>query len=239
MTNKAGGGEINMSLEIDTLYLGDCTEFVHEFPASHCVLITDPPYNIGYKYSSYPDKLTDEKYIDLMSLFQGIPCAIISYPEETMRYLVPALGVPDEVLVWCYNSNIKRQSRLINIYGLPVYFDRVLQPYKNPNDKRIKNLISNGSSGTPIYDWFSDIQLEKNVCRDKREYPHPCPVPVKLIERIILLTTEKGDIVVDPFVGCGTTLIAAIRTNRHFIGIELDKNYFDLACKRIETERRS
>jgi site-specific DNA-methyltransferase (adenine-specific) len=224
-------------MEFNQIYCGDSAELMHEIPSSSYTIITDPPYNIGYKYSSYPDKLTDEDYINMMAQFWGIPAAIILYPEETMRYLVPSLGVPDEVLIWCYNSNIHKQSRLISVYGLDVHFDRVLQSYKNPDDKRIKKLIKDGSGGTPLYDWFSDIQLEKNVCRDKRKYPHPCPVPVKLIERIILLTTEPGDIVVDPFLGCGTTAIACIRTGRRYIGMEIDEDYFNTAMKRIEQEK--
>ena len=81
------------------------------------------------------------------------------------------------------------------------------------------------------YDWFSDIQLVKNV--SKQKYNHPCPVPVKLMERIIKLTTNEGDLVVDVFAGSGTTGIACMNTNRRFIGIELDTVYADMANERL------
>ena len=134
--------------------------------------------------------------------------------------------------VWAYNSNLpSRQSRLINYYNMKPNYNNVLQPFKNPNDKRIKAQIANGKTGVRSYDWFSDIQLVKNV--SKQKYNHPCPVPVKLMERIIKLTTNEGDLVVDVFTGSGTTGIACMNTGRRFIGIELDTVYADMANERI------
>ena len=195
-------------------------------------IITDPPYNINYEYNEYNDNLTDEEYIELISNFKGLKLAIIHYPEETMKYFVPALGVPNEVNVWAYNSNLPaRHSRLVNYYNLQPDYRKVLQPYKNPNDKRIKERIARGIAGARSYDWFSDIQLVKNV--SKSEYPHPCPVPVELMERIIKLTTNEGDLVVDPFAGSGSTGVACVNTNRKFIGFEIDTLYADMANERI------
>ena len=196
------------------------------------VIVTDPPYNISYEYNSYTDDLSTEEYIEMISHFKGYKTAIIHYPEETMKYFVPALGVPDEVNVWAYNSNLpSRHSRLINYYNLKPDYTKVLQPYKNPNDKRIKERIARGIKGARSYDWFTDIQMVKNV--SKKEYPHPCPVPVELMERIIKLTTNEGDLIVDPFAGSGTTGVACINTNRRFIGFEIDSLYSDMANDRL------
>ena len=212
------------------LLQGDFREKINEIDYLVDMVITDPPYNIGFKYNEYKDNLSDEDYIDMLSELQNMPLAIIHYPEETMKYIVPAIGVPDEVLVWAYNSNISRQSRLINIYQSKVNFNAVKQPYKNPTDKRIAKRIKDGHIGGKSYDWFSDIQLVKNVSKDK--FNHPCPIPVKLMERIILLTTKPGDTVLDPFMGVGTTGIACRNTGRNFIGIELDEEYFKIAEER-------
>ena len=193
-------------------------------------IITDPPYNINFKYNEYNDNLSEEEYIEMLSELQGYKMAIIHYPEETMKYIVPALGVPDEVIVWCYNSNLPRQSRLINFYNCKPDFNKVKQPYKNPDDKRIKKLIENGSKGTRIYDWFSDIQLVKNVSKEKN---HPCPIPEKLIERIILLISKEEDTICDPFAGSMTTGVAGLKNKRDIIMIEKDKFYFDKGVERI------
>ena len=196
-------------------------------------IITDPPYNINYGYNEYDDNLTDEEYVELISNFKGLKLAIIHYPEESMKYFVPALGVPDEVNVWAYNSNLPaRHSRLINYYNVQPDYRKVTQPYKNPNDKRIRERIARGITGARSYDWFSDIQLVKNVSKSK--HPHPCPVPVELMERIIKLTTNEGDLVVDPFAGSGSTGVACKNTGRNFIGMELDEKYFKIAKDRID-----
>ena len=195
------------------------------------MIITDPPYNIDFKYDVYNDKMSDDDYMEMLQWFENEPLAIIQYPEETMKYIVPSLGIPDEVLSWCYNSNISRQFRLISIFNANVDFDAVKQPYKNPTDKRIQERIANGQEGARSYDWFTDIQLVKNVSNDKTE--HPCPVPVELMQRIILLTTQEGDTVLDPFMGSGTIAIACKNTNRNYIGFEVSKDYCDIAKKRI------
>ena len=65
---------------------------------------------------------------------------------------------------------------------------------------------------------------------------HPAMFPLELARRVIKLYTDNGDIVLDPFLGSGTTAIAAIQTNRYFIGIELVEKYAKLAQKKISTE---
>lgn len=209
---------------------------LNNFNSKDLTVITDPPYNINFNYNQYKDNLSDIEYIKLISNFRNMKLAIIHYPEETMKYFVNALGVPDEVNVWCYNSNLpNRHHRLINYYNLKPDYKKVLQPYKNPNDKRIKERIAKGIKGARSYDWFSDIQLVKNVSKDN--YNHPCPVPVELMERIIKLTTNEGDLIFDPFMGSGTTAIACINTNRRFIGTEIDELYYDMAKKRIKEHK--
>jgi len=70
--------------------------------------------------------------------------------------------------------------------------------------------------------------------KDKIAYQHPATFPEKLAHDHIISWSNKGDAVLDPFMGSGTTGVAAKKLNRHFIGIELDKEYFEIAKKRIE-----
>jgi site-specific DNA-methyltransferase (adenine-specific) len=74
--------------------------------------------------------------------------------------------------------------------------------------------------------------MVKNVSEEKTF--HPCPVPIKLMERIILLTTHEKDLIIDPFSGSGTTAIACLNTNRKFIGFEIDKYYFEKSVERLK-----
>lgn len=70
----------------------------------------------------------------------------------------------------------------------------------------------------------------------KGEQHHPTTKPVALMEVLIRQSSNEGDIVLDPFAGGGSTLIAAKRLNRRYIGFEIDKQYYDMAVKRLETE---
>ena len=67
---------------------------------------------------------------------------------------------------------------------------------------------------------------------------HPTQKPVDLLRYLVLTYTNEGDTVLDNCMGSGTTAIACIKEHRHFIGFELNKEYFDKACKRIDNERR-
>ena len=78
--------------------------------------------------------------------------------------------------------------------------------------------------------WY-DIHRLKH--RSKRVPYHPCQLPEKLLERIILLTTDPGDIILDPMCGTGTTLVVAKKLNRHFIGIDIDPIYVEISRKRL------
>lgn len=73
---------------------------------------------------------------------------------------------------------------------------------------------------------------------EKKYGKHPTQKPIALLDRIVLASTRSGDIVLDPFSGSGTTGIAAIKENRQYIGIELEKDYLDISIKRIKDQFR-
>jgi site-specific DNA-methyltransferase (adenine-specific) len=75
-----------------------------------------------------------------------------------------------------------------------------------------------------------------SVIRDHYTSVHPTQKPVRLIERLLLLTSVAGALVLDPFAGSGSTCIAARRCGRDFLGFEIDEEYYDAACKRISAE---
>lgn len=111
-------------------------------------------------------------------------------------------------------------------------FDRAL----NPRQRFKKDLPSEGSI-------FRDEFMEATT--DLWEIPpesasrvgHPAPFPVELPERLIHLYTYRGDLILDPFLGSGTTAVAAVRTERHFVGYDTESEYVANAKKRVEGER--
>lgn len=84
--------------------------------------------------------------------------------------------------------------------------------------------------GMLVSDVWTDIH---RIRHNKRRDPHPCQLPIHLLERLILMTTDEGDLVLDPFLGTGTTAIAAKRLSRHYIGIELDPLYAQVAREKL------
>jgi DNA modification methylase len=193
------------------------------------LVITDPPYNQGYAYNQYRDRMTEEQYIFLLSHIP-VPCVIIHYPEETINILPKAINAKcKQVVAWVYNSNTGKQSRLISWWGCKPDFRKIRQPYKNLNDKRIKERIANGKTGAKLYDWW-EINQVKNVSKEKTE--HPCQIPEEVIRRIILTTAKPRDIIIDVFAGSGTTNKIAIELGFDTIAYEIDKSYIEIIKKR-------
>ncbi len=193
-------------------------------------IVSDPPYNQGYHYNQYHDRMGKDEYASMLrTIFGRRKSVVIHYPEEMMQIFGGGHFDLQQVVSWVYPSNTAKQSRLIAWFGCAPDMRKIPQPYKNPTDKRIAKRIAEGKSARS-YDWW-EINQVKNV--SKAENPHPCPVPLELMEKIILATTEEGDTVLDPFMGSGTTGVACRNLNRNFIGIELDKEYYEIARKRM------
>lgn len=205
------------------LYLGDCRDVLQCF-LSPITVITDPPYGIGFGYRSTTDE-GGEAYADLIDCMAPYPRAVLQYPEEMMRYLVPLWGAPDDVYAWCYESNLPRQFRLWGFWGVAPDWSAVRQPAKWAHLAKVSDPTR------ASHDWCSDLAQVKNTSSEKTE--HPCQVPVALIERIIGFLPGPQRIV-DPFMGSGTTGVACVNLGRKFVGIEIDRTYFDIACRRIE-----
>jgi DNA modification methylase len=197
------------------------------------LVITDPPYNQNYKYGKYKDNLNIDEYIQLLSKIPQ-PCVIIHYPEETINLLPKAFNTHcEQVVTWVYNSNTGKQSRLISWWGCKPDFRKVLQPYKNLNDKRIQKRISEGKTGAKLYDWW-EINQVKNVSKEKTE--HPCQIPEELIKRIILTTAKEGELIIDPFGGSGTTAKVANDLGFDSLIYEIDEKYCEIIKNRINAE---
>ena len=193
--------------------------------------ITDPPYNQGYAYNEYKDKLNEADYIELLSKIPT-PCVIIHYPEETINLLPKAIKAKcEQVVCWVYNSNTGKQSRLISWWGCKPDFKKVRQPYKNLNDKRIQKRISEGKTGAKIYDWW-EINQVKNVSEEKTE--HPCQIPEALISRIIQITASEGETIIDVFGGSGTTIKVANELGYNGISYDINERYSLITKNRLE-----
>lgn len=201
---------------------------------SDVFVISDPPYNQGYHYNEYGDVMNVDEYGEMMQqAFADTQSVIIHYPEQTINILAKVLEGCEQSVSWVYNSNTAKQHRLVTWWNCKPDLRRVGQDYKNPTDKRIAKRIADGKRAR-LYDWW-EINQVKNV--SKKDNPHPCPIPLELAEKIVLTTTEPGDIIVDPFAGSGTICLAAQKHGRNFIGFEVSKEYCDYANYRLSQKQ--
>lgn len=206
---------------------GDCRELVPLLPEG-CVIVSDPPYNVGYHYDTYADRKDTSEYWREIQSVMPTPCVLIHYPEDVFEFSVRSGIVPTEVVAWVYNANTPKQWRMVAWFGTKPDFSKAGQPYKNPTDKRVAALIAAGKDGR-LYDWW-DVQQVKNVSEEKTE--HPCQMPLLVMERIVKVT--DGEVIVDPFTGSGTTLVAAKKLGRHFLGFELSPDYCAITRSRLD-----
>ena len=193
------------------------------------IIVTDPPFNVGYHYNDYDDNMgADEYYEMLQEVFKYGSFVVIHYPEEIYKIAFQVGEFPEKVVSWVYNSNTAKQHRDIAFFGVKPDFKKYGQDYKNPTDKRIAKRIADGKKAR-LYDWW-EINQVKNVSAEKTA--HPCQMPLKVMENIIGVLPDDY-IIIDPFLGSGTTALACQKYNRKFIGIELDPKYFEIAKQRI------
>lgn len=211
-----------------TIYHGDSRFIIPQLPL-HTV-ISDPPYNIGYHYEGYNDNLNEEDYYKSLRLTLGTRCVVIHYIESLFKLSWTLEDIPEKVVSWVYNSNTARQWRGVAWFGVKPNFKEDSQPYKNPKDKRIAQIIAEGKSAR-LYDWWQFNQV-KNVSSEKTE--HPCQIPIDLMTRVVKIT--PADLIVDPYLGSGTTLVACKNLKRQAVGIEIEERYCEIAAKRLSQE---
>lgn len=203
---------------------------IHEKHGEKVVIVTDPPFNIGYHYNSYSDKMNERDYYEMLSqVFSYSPFVVIHYPEEIYKIAFSTGQFPEKVVSWVYNSNTAKQHRDIAFFGVKPDFKKYGQPYKNPNDKRVRKLIEQGKKAR-LYDWW-EINQVKNVSKEKTF--HTCQMPLEVMRRIVGILPEDS-VIVDPFMGSGTTGIAALQLGRKFVGIEIDDDYVKLSIERMK-----
>ena len=204
------------------IYNKDFREVIKELDKEKTLIITDPPYNVGWKYDTYKDKISEEEYLELFSHFKGFKLVVIHYIEDIIKYIVPTMGVPEKVVQWVYNSNMRKQHRSIAFFNCKPDFSKVKQKPKNPEDIRVNSEVN-------IYDWWK-INLVKNVSSQKEDYSNQNPE--KVIGNIIK-TTSENEKIFDPFMGSGTTLAVASKLGIKYIGTDISEKAYKITKERL------
>ena len=223
-------------------------------PESVDLIYADPDYNVGIDYAGERYTKTWEEYIAwygeliraaLRVLKPTGNLFTINYPRQNAHLRVRCLediAYDVQEYVWVYNTNIGHSKRRFTTAHRSIlhatksrhnafYKEQVAQPYKNPDDPRIRRKIADGAKGRMPYSWFY-FDLVKNVSRDKTF--HSCQIPLSLVEMLFQATTKPGDGIFILFGGSGSEIFLAQRMKRVFLSCELNPAYYDMIQDRMK-----
>jgi len=245
------------------LYEGDCRHLLRELPDELVrLVVTSPPYNLGKPYEeriALDEYIAQQRtvieeccrvlhsqgsicwqvgnYVDNGTI---VPLDIPLYP------LFAALGLKlRNRIVWHFGHGLHASKRFSGRYEVILWFtksddytfnlDAVRMPQKYPRKKHFKGPKKGQLSGHPLGKNPSDVWEIPNVKANHVEKTsHPCQFPVELVERLVLAMTDERHWVLDPFIGVGTTAIAALLHRRRAIGAEIVPQYVRIARERLE-----
>ena len=246
------------------LLQGEALSQLLEIPSNSVqLIITSPPYNIGKEYEkkvSYEKYLGEMSPIinELVRILKpgGSICWQVGngvskgevFPLDALFYpIFKSLGLSlRNRIVWTFGHGLHAQKRFSGRHETILWFtkgedyvfnlDSVRVPSKYPNKKHYKGPNRGRLSGNPLGKNPGDVWEITNVkALHPEKTEHPCQFPVALVDRLVKALSNPNDIVLDPYVGSGTTIIASALNGRRSIGIDISKKYFSIADNRIKT----
>lgn len=229
---------------------GDCLAEMKKLKDSSVdLIITDPPYNLG-KFMKDRDtnlvKMRDNFFgaagWDNLSYDQW-KIAMDSFFSESARLLKKG----GSMIVFMSLIRIETIVEIAEKYGF-YYKTTGIWHKLNPMPRNMNLHFVNSTeawlyftykkrtgtfnnNGKVIHDF---IETSLTTSTEKKYGKHPTQKPLSLINQLVTILSNENDLIVDPFMGTGTTGVSALSNNRDFIGIEIEKKYFEIAQKRIE-----
>lgn len=222
------------------------------------LIVTSPPYNIDVHYNSHPDDLSYEDYLEFTqkwikkcyALAKNQGRFLLNIPLDKNKGGQKSVGADITKIAkdigWKYHStiiwnegNISRRTAWGSFMSAsapyviaPVELILVLykESWKKTSGTRINDITKN-----EFMDWTNGIWTFNGQSK-KGAGGHPAPFPIELPKRCIKLFSFVGDTILDPFLGSGSTLIAAHLNNRKGIGIDIDEKYCNIAIERLKEE---
>lgn len=246
-----------------TLFNGDCMDLLNKIPDEEAMLVvTSPPYNLGKEYEKVlkidrylaQQKKVIEECVRILHPRGSICWEVGNYvnngeiiPLDILLYDIfhdLNLHLRNRI-IWHFEHGLHCSKRLSGRYEVILWFtksddykfnlDPIRIPQKYPGKKYFKGPKAGQYSCNPTGKNPGDLWVIPNVKHNHVEKTvHPCQYPVGLIEKLVLSMTEEEDMVFDPFMGVGTTAVAAMLNNRRSAGAEIMRDYYDIAVDRIK-----
>lgn len=231
MTLKELYNKADYKDELGMLFNGDCLDILNNIPdKSVSLLLTDPPYGIDFQSQRKKNKSNWKPKIlnDKKPFTDFIPLVLPKISDNGGGYIFTRWDVQQQFIDKMLENNTKPKNILI--------WDKVVHgmgDLKRAYGSRYESII-----------WYANKKFSfpnkrpTDILRYQRvnanKLVHPNEKPIELLEELIKNSTNENDIVLDLFMGSGSTCVACKNTNRKYIGIELDKKYFDIAVERIK-----
>jgi site-specific DNA-methyltransferase (adenine-specific) len=243
-------------IELNKIYNEDCLQGMSRIDSDTIDLIfADPPFHLNKKFDNKNWSLEEyyewcEKWItESFRILKSNGSFFIMTAQEhvgRMGYYLDKLGYFRNLIIW-YNSSMPVKNRFCRGYQPIYWYSRDNKNYtfnygiEKRNSKAVLPYGKENKAGS-IKDIWDDIPFISGGCMASKEAiletgskkkAHPAQMPVRLIERIVTYCSNENDIVLDPFIGSGTTAIACLNTNRNYIGFESDTKYWYISQERI------
>lgn len=240
----------------------DCIKLMQAMRAKSVQMVfADTPFNLNKKYNSYKDNLDLSEYMVWTERWISECCRVLKDDGSMFIYNIPRLLVHTAPLLndrlefrhWiAWNSNGKPLGNTMQPahYGILFYTKMRKSKFYDVRAPHVKcrkckaHIKDYGGKehlrhpfGYQISDVWNDIHRSRHNCR--RIENHPCQLPVHLIERMILMTTDENDIILDTFSGGGSAAVAAKQMGRRYIGCDIDKGYSKAANKKYKNAELS
>jgi len=242
-----------MSEFLNKIICGDCIEVLGKVGEPFADLIfADPPFNIGYKYDKYYDKVKKKNYIawtkDWMSVCKKVLkphgsfyIAIGDDYAANVKIIADDLGlIMRNWIIWHYTFGQQTKNKFARAHTHIFYFVKDKNKFtfndyavRVPSDRQ---LIYNDRRANPKGKMPNDVWDEfPRVCGTFKERQgwHPCQMPESLLRRIIVVSSNAGDCVLDPFSGSGTTAVVSFQLGRNYVGVEISEKYVENSNERL------
>ena len=215
-----------------TIFHGDCMEMFQSIvPGSVDLCFADPPFGVNFvpthrKMQAIPDKLAN----DDKPHTEFVAPIVKTVKDGGAIYLCTRFDVATQWVDALKETGVRVKNPIYWVKTLPSIGDTA------------------GDRGNCV-EIILFAHIGRHLLRGKRDMNawtisrpesngHPTPKPIELVRRCIQASSDPGDLILDPFLGSGTTAVACVQTGRRFIGAEIDDVYFDLSCERIEQAYR-
>lgn len=225
------------------------------------LIFADPPFNIGFKYDGYNDNLSTPDYLkwsrlwiyECSRILKNTGSMWLAIGDEyvaELNCIMKSFGLKQRNwVIWYYTFGVHQKTKFTRSHAHLLHFTKSDVSTFNrplvPSARAVKYSDRRAAAGgkTPDDVWAfsptdfdpdSDCWKYSRLCGTFKERTgHPCQMPQEILDKIIKVSSNPGDLVFDPFAGSGTTLKSAKDLGRRFMGIEQSEKYFNMVKERL------